>query len=166
MKCKKTEKWILRSFDKKLTKEQQGKLDLHIQACPSCEQKQRDYQKLLDTLRYQSFPDPKPYFWERLKPKLLQQEKYEAWSLWEKWGLRAIPLSILVVALFAAAVLLLFPPKQKSMSQSEILLIQNQIPFQKTRNLLEEEGWERKNLRLIFTSLEEQDKNGIRRYFP
>lgn len=166
MKCKKAEKWILRSLDKKLTKEEQEKMRHHLNLCSSCQQIQRDYQKLLDTFRNQSFPDPKPYFWERLKPKILQQKRDEAWSLWEKWGLRAVPLSILVVALFAAAVLLLLPPEQESMSQSEILLIQNQIPFQQTRSLLEEEGWERKNLRLIFTSLEENNENGIRRYLP
>lgn len=166
MKCKKAEQWILRSFDKKLTKEKQKKLNQHLQVCSSCQQKQGEYQSLLHTLRHEPLPHPKPYFWERLKPKLLQQKRYEPWSLWEKWGLRAVPLSLLIVALLAAVVIFLLPQKQQTLSESEILLIQNQIPFQQTRALLEEEGWEEKNLRLIFTSLEEQDKNGIRRYHP
>lgn len=166
MKCNKTEKWLLSSFDKKLTKEERNKLEQHLKTCSSCQKRQKEYQFILNTLRNEPLPSLKPFFWQRLKPKLRRKNIYETWTLWKKWGLRAISFSFLLMALFALTLFLFSPQEKQQLSQSEALLLRNQLPFQETRSLLEEEGWEEKNIRLIFTSLEEQNENGIRRYFP
>lgn len=163
MKCKKTEKLLLRSFDGLINPEEKVKLEEHLKICLLCRTKREEYQSILNTLKENGRPEPKPYFWERLQPKLKERKKYEPWSLWKQWGIRAIPLSLLVVILLAAAIILFIPPQKEELSQSEVLLLRNLNPLQETRTLLEEEKVENKNMMLIFTAMEE--KNSVRRYF-
>jgi len=168
MKCKKAERMILRSLDGLLSNEEMTLLEGHIRSCPACQTKKEEYQGILDALKEEEFPEPKPYFWERLQFKLNERKRYEPLSLWKQWGLRAIPISFLIVVLLATAILLFMPPKEEelapSLSQSGILLFQNTNPLQETQPILEQEGAENKSMMLIFTSLAE--KNGIRRQFP
>ena len=105
---------------------------------------------------------PKPYFWERLKPRLKDSRPYGIWPLWKQWGIRTIPLSLAII-FFALIVTALLPPADHELSQSGILL-RNQNPFQETMPLLGEEEVENPNMILLFTSLDE--KNGTRRYYP
>jgi len=70
MRCKKTEKYILRSFDDRLSREEKDGLNTHLMKCPLCQERCREYQSMLQTLRPDDFPEPKPYFWERLQPRL------------------------------------------------------------------------------------------------
>ena len=163
MKCKKTEKLLLRSFDGLINPEEKVKLEEHLKICFLCRTKREEYQSILNALKENGRPEPNPYFWERLQPKLKERKKYEPWSLWKQWGIRAIPLSLFVVVLLAAAIILFIPPQKEELSQSEVLLLRNLNPLQETRTLLEEEKIENKNMMLIFTAMEE--KNNVRRYF-
>jgi len=164
MKCKNAEKILLRSFDGLINHEEKVKLEEHLKICLLCQTKREEYQSILNALKEKDRPEPKPYFWERLQPKLKERGKYEPWSLWKQWGIRAIPLSLLVVVLLTAAIILFIPPKKEELSQSEVLLLHNLNPLQETRTLLEEEKVENKNMMLIFTAMEE--KNSVRRYLP
>ncbi len=168
MNCKKVEKFILRAFDGRLPEDEKKELEQHLKRCPRCWKLQEEYQLILDTLRKEDFPEPKPYFWERLQPKLKEGKKYEPWMVWKQWGMRAIPVSLLIIIFLSAALLFFSPPREEveisqSFSQSGLLLLQNQSPFQETTTLLETGRTEDKNMMLIFTSLE--DKNGTRRDF-
>lgn len=168
MKCKKAERMVLRSIEGHLSDEEMTILEEHIRSCPACQIKREEYQGILDALKEEEFPEPKPYFWERLQFKLNERRRYEPLSLWKHWGLRAIPISLLIVVLLAAVILLFMPPKEEelapALSQSGILLFQNTNPLQETQTILEQEGAENKSMMLIFTSLAE--KNGVRRQFP
>ena len=164
MKCKKAERLIFRSFDGLLKKEEKNKLKEHLKSCLLCRTKREEYKSILDTLKENHIPEPKPYFWERLRPKLKEKKRYEPLSLWKQWGIRAIPISLLVVVLLAATIVLFLPHKNEELSQSEVLLLRNLNPLQETRTLFEEEKVENKNMMLIFTAMEE--KNDIRRYLP
>ena len=164
MNCKKAETFLLRSFDGILKNKEKKELEKHLISCLLCQRRRKEYQSILETLRQKDFPEPKPYFWERLQPRLKERKKYEQWSLWKQWNLRAIPLSLLLVVLLAAAVTFFFPAQKEELSQSEVLLLRNLDPFQETRTLFEEEVIENKNMMLIFTAMEEN--NGLRRYFP
>ena len=164
MKCKKAEKLLLRSFDELIKPEEQVKLEEHLKICLRCQTKREEYQSILDALKEKEFPEPKPYFWERLQPKLKERIKYDPWSLWKQWAIRGIPASLLVVSLLAATIILFFPPQKEELSQSEVLLLRNLNPIQETTTLLEEEKVEDKNMKLIFTAMEE--KNSVRRYLP
>ncbi len=163
MRCKKAEKYLLNSFDNRIDKEKKDELKGHLENCPSCQTKKLEYRSLLKILKNETFPDPQPYFWDRLRPKLDAQNKSGSWALWKQWGIRAIPLSMLVIVLLTAALTLFYPPQTQELSHSEILL-RDQNPFQETMPILREEGEENPNMLLIFTSVEEY--NGIRRYFP
>lgn len=164
MKCRKIEKFILRSFDNRLNREEKDMLTFHLKNCPKCQTLYHEYQELLISLRSSTddFPEFKPYFWERLQPRLKEQKQYDPWQLWKTWGLRAIPLSILMIILLVSASLFILPPPSEDLSDSGILL-RDQNPFQESLPLLAEEV-ENPNMMLIFTALEE--KNGARRYSP
>jgi predicted anti-sigma-YlaC factor YlaD len=162
MKCKEVEKFISRHFDGVLTLEEKKKLETHLESCSSCQTKKQEYQSLLETLRKEKFPETKPYFWERLQPKLKEKEKYLPLTLWKRWSIRAIPVSLVIVLLLTAALLIFLPEKKIELSQTEVLLLRELNPLQEANTLLEEGNIENKNMMLIFTSLEEE--NSERRY--
>ena len=164
MKCKKVEKFLLRSFDELLKEEEKNELKKHLESCAQCQTKRAEYQSILDALKEKDFPEPKPYFWERLQPKLEETKQHDPASLWKQWALRAIPASLLVVILLAAAIFLFIPAQQAELSESEDLLLRNLDPLQETTILLEEEKVEDKNMMLIFTAVEEKNSTG--RYLP
>jgi predicted anti-sigma-YlaC factor YlaD len=163
MKCKKAERLILRSMDHSLNPDEKENLLRHLKECRLCRKKQEEYKNILGILGEQEFPEPKPYFWTRLKPKLKRDQSYESWMAWKKWGLRAVPVSLLILILFAFLVTVFIPSDQTELSRAEILL-QNQNPFVDTLPLLEEGRVENENIHLIFTSI--NGENGTRRYFP
>jgi len=168
MDCKKFEKWILRAFDGRIRTNERRELDEHLQDCPLCSATQEEYRVILDTLKEKDFPEPKPYFWERLQPKLKEKKELEPWTVWKQWGIRAIPVSLLMILFLSAALFFLSPPQEEmeltqAFSQSGILLLQNQNPLQETTALLETGGTEDKNMMLIFTAVDEN--NGTRRDF-
>jgi len=164
MKCKKFEKWLLRSFDNLLKEEEKEKLEEHLKSCAYCQVKRREYKTLLSILKKEEGAEPKPYFWERLQAKLKERQKYAVWTVAKNWSLRAIPLTLLVVLLLALALVFISPPKEQELSQSEVLLLRNLNPLQETQILLEAEGLENKNMMIIFSAMEE--KNDTRRYMP
>ena len=154
MKCKEVEKFISRDFDGVLASEEKEKLETHLKSCPGCQAKREEYQSILETLRGGEFPELKPYFWERLQPKL--KEKFLPLTPWKRWSIRAIPISLLIVLLLTTALLIFLPEKRVELSQTEVLL-RELNPLQETNTLLEEGDVENKNMMLIFTSLEEEN---------
>jgi len=161
MKCKNVERKISRSFDGLLKKEEKQALEEHLKDCPICQTKKEEYQNILNTLKGEDYPEPLPYFWERLQPKLKESKSYEPLTLWKQWGIRAIPISLIAVFLLTVAIILFLPNNNEELSQSGALLLRNLNPLQETTSLLEGVGVEDKNMMLIFTAMEE--KNGTRR---
>jgi len=164
MKCKNVERLLSKSFDGILQPEEKEKLEAHLESCLHCQTKRKEYQIILDVLKEKAYPEPKLLFWERLQPKLKEKKKYVPLTMWKRWSLRAIPVSLMIIMLLIAAIAFLIPDKKEELSQTEVLLLRNLNPLQETRTLLEEESVENKNMMLIFSALEE--RNDIRRYFP
>ncbi len=164
MKCKTAEKLFLKAHDGLLSEEETREFEKHIDSCPLCQKSRAEYQNIFDVLGKTDFPEPKPFFWERLRPRLKEQKFFEPWQAWKQWGLRAIPLSLLLVLFLASAILVLGPQPREEFSQSGVLLFEDQSPLQDTGTILGQEGVEDKNMMLIFASLEEQP--GSRRPFP
>ncbi len=162
MKCKQSEKQFLRSLDNRLNPSEKIRLKKHLDDCPKCRKKQSEYHIIRRTLKEKSFPEIKPYFWERLQPKLKEKTPVNPWAVWKQFGLRAIPLSVFFVALFAAAVLLLVPVSKEELelSQTGVLLLQNTNPLEETQTFLSEGGDINKHLLLIFSSLDETSNIG------
>ncbi|MBW1945705.1 MAG: hypothetical protein JRJ51_23170, partial [Deltaproteobacteria bacterium] len=103
MRCKTTEKWILRSLDHNLTDEQEQALAAHRRECAACRALEQEYFNLCQILQSEDFPTPKPYFWERLQPRLEQNPRPGLQALWKQWGLRAIPCSLAIIVFFVLA---------------------------------------------------------------
>ncbi len=164
MKCKKYEKLLLRSLDGLLKTEEKEELDNHLRSCSFCQSKKKEYQTILEALKEREFPEPKLYFWERLQPKLKEREKHAPWLLWKQWGMRVVPLALMMIVLLSTALIFSFAQKEDELSQSGILLFHNSNPIEETKPLLEEGKIEEKNMMIIFAAMEE--KNGTRRYFP
>ncbi len=160
MKCKKIERLLLQSFDGLLKEKETEELENHIKGCSLCQEKRKQYQAILDSLKLKDWPEPKPYFWERLQPKLKEKQKYEAWWVWKTWSIRAIPVFLLLVLLLTAALVFIHPNGGVELSESGVLLLRNLNPLEETRTLFEEEKVENKNMMLIFFTVEEKNGTG------
>jgi hypothetical protein len=164
MKCKKAERLLLRSFDGLLKNGEREELHKHLKSCLSCQSKREHYQLMFDALKERDFPEPRPYFWERLQAKLKESKTYEPWLLWKQWGMKAIPLSLVLIVLLTTVLIFSFLHRSEELSQSGMLLFQNSNPIQETKALLEAEKTEDRSMMIIFTSLE--GKNDSKRYSP
>ncbi len=164
MKCTKTEILISKSLDDLLNDEERDALEKHLGDCPACRIKRNEYAIMKETLRDPGFPEEKPYFWERLQPRLREQRKFDLWSLWKQWSIRAVPLSIIAVVFLAIGLSLFFPQPTDELSQTGDLLLRNSLSLPEPINILDEEGNENKSIQLIFMAMEE--KKDTRRYFP
>lgn len=168
MDCKKIEKLILRAVDGRIKDSERKELDAHLKDCALCSATQEEYRIILDTLKQKDFPEPKPYFWERLQPNLKEKKEPEPLTVWKQWGIRAIPVSLILVIVFGTAILLFSPQETMELSQSGDLLLLNRNPLEKTRAELEQEGFAVKSMELIFTVEEKNNgsNNSSRRYQP
>lgn len=166
MPCNKIEILLLRSLDRRLDESAQARLEAHLDLCSQCRKKMKEYEFIIETLGQEKRPETKPYFWERLQPKLKDKRKNEAWTVWKQCCLKAIPLSLLVVIVLAAATVFFTPAptEEFDLSQTGNFLLQNTNPLQETQPFLTEEGGVNKHLMLIFSSLDETE--GIGRYLP
>ena len=164
MQCKKAEIFLSKSLDGLLTDREKGVLEEHLKGCSSCRKKKEDYVFIIDTLRDEDIPEIKPYFWERMKPRLKERKKYAFWSVWKQWSLRAVPVSIIVVVILAIGLSLSLPQPTDELSQTGDLLLRNTPPLPETVTLLEAETGENKSMQLIFMAMEERPD--LRRYFP
>jgi anti-sigma factor RsiW len=166
MKCKQTEKYLLKSLDDRLNPSESIRLKSHLDGCSHCRKRLSEYQIIRSSLKKEIFPETKPYFWERLQPRLKEKRTIEPWCVGKQFGLRAIPLSILIVVLFTAAVFLLVPSQNEDLelSQTGVFLLQDSNPLGETQTLLSEEGDINKHIMLIFSSLDET--NNIGRNLP
>ena len=166
MKCKQSEKYLLRSLENRLNPSETTQLKVHLDDCPHCQKRLSEYQIIRSSLKEERFPETRPYFWERLQPKLKEKSLIDPWTVRKQFGLRAIPLSVLIVVLFTVAVFLFVPSQNEELelSQTGIFLMQNSNPLEETLTLLSEEGDGNKHIMLIFSSLDET--NNIGRNLP
>jgi predicted anti-sigma-YlaC factor YlaD len=162
MNCKTAEKWISRSLDGRLDERSRGLLEEHLKVCPSCRKAAVEYRSMAALLRRGKEEAPLPRFWERLQPRLKEEQKIMPLVLWERWALHTIPVFVALVVL--AAALFIFTPQAAEMTQSEALLIENTNPFSETKGLFEEKRPEARSMMLIFASLDE--KPAVRRQWP
>ncbi|MEN6311451.1 MAG: zf-HC2 domain-containing protein [Acidobacteriota bacterium] len=154
MRCKKAETMILRSLDGRLDARAAGELEEHLRTCASCRKAEAEYRTMMSLLKTGKEEAPLPRFWERLEPRLKEEQKVVPLVLWERWALHAVPVFVAVVVL--AAGLFVFTPQTRELSQSEALLMENTNPFSETRRLFEANRPEDKSMMLIFASLDEK----------
>lgn len=164
MKCKKAETFLSRSLDGLIAEEEKSALEEHLKSCSACRKKKDEYVFITETLRMEEFPEINPFFWERLQPRLKEGKKYAFLSVWKRWSLRAVPVSIIAVVTLALGLTVFIPQPAAELSQTGDLLLRNNPPLPETVTLIEAESGENKSMQLIFLAMEE--KPDLRRYFP
>ncbi len=164
MKCTKAERLFSKSLDGLLTDKEKDTLEKHLHDCTACQRMSKEYAFMMETLRDPEFPAEKPYFWERLQPRLREERAFDLWPLWKRWSIRAVPLSIITVAALFLSLTLFLPQPTDELSQTGDLLLRNSLSLPEPINLLEEEDNENKSIQLIFMAMEE--KKDIGRYIP
>mgnify|MGYP001042940097 CR=1 FL=1 len=158
MNCQKAERLISKLVDGRLGSRDSARLEGHLRVCPSCAQLLSDYQKMKNFLSDLKITgvEPLPYFEERLKARLQTEARPSLWVALERWYAAAVPV-FMVILLILAGVLFLAQPAEVQMSQSELLLFQNQNPLKDTQAFFEEEKPETRQLKLLFAGLDSQE---------
>ncbi|HAV41888.1 MAG TPA: hypothetical protein DCW97_05720 [Acidobacteria bacterium] len=157
MNCRKAEKLISKQLDNRLEASESAWLNAHLKICPACARLALEYQKLKNLsaeLRIEA--EPSPYFSERVSARLSSEPKPTIWAVVEKWYARAIPV-FLVTATLLVGLLFLMQPAEPELSQSEMLLFQNQSPLKEMQAFFDEEKPENRQLKLLFAGLENLD---------
>jgi anti-sigma factor RsiW len=164
MRCKTAERWLLLSQDGRLDERLRGRLSDHLEACPKCRKAQAEYGAMAALLKNGKDEEPLPRFWERLEPRLEEEEKAMPFILWERLSLRSLPVFLLLVA--AAAGLLFLTPQagEATASASETLLLQNTYSMTEAQTLFDQKKGEDRTMMLIFASLDEP--GSVRRRMP
>ncbi len=164
MGCKKFEKLIIQSLDSELQDWQRDSLEDHLQKCPSCRDKKKEYLTIYNILKEEKAVEPKAYFWPRLQAKIKTREQTSFWPYVRQWSIKIISASLLFALLLALIIAFFTPQRPAELSQSEELLLRNQNPVEEASQLLKEEGIENQNMMIIFSAMEA--KNSSRRYYP
>ena len=164
MDCKKAEHFLLRSLDAKLDPEEKTLLQAHLEKCPSCQKKDREYRLILSLARPQTVPEPLPYFKERLLAKLKERDITAPALLWVKWAHRAVAFSLAAFLLFGAGILFFRPQEPRELSQTERFLLQDENPLGEAASILDQKKAEDRSMMLIFASVGDRDVS--RRYRP
>ena len=164
MDCNKAERFLLRSLDGKLDPEKKTLLQAHLEKCPSCQKKDREYRMILSLVRSQTVPEPLPYFKERLLAKLKEKDKAAPALLWVRWAHRAVALSLAAFLLFGAGIIFFRPQEPRELSQTERFLLQDENPLGEAASILDQKKAEDRSMMLIFASVGDRDVS--RRYRP
>jgi anti-sigma factor RsiW len=164
MDCRKVERFLLKFLDNRLEPEEKRLLQAHLNACPACQAKDREYRRILGLVRPQAVPEPLPYFKERVLAKLEAKAAPAPVFLWVKWAHRAVAFSLAVFLLFGAGILIFEPQEPQQLSQTERFLLQDENPLGEAASILDQKKAEDKNMMLIFASVGDSDVP--RRYRP
>lgn len=158
MNCRQAEKLISRLVDGRLAAGPAARLEAHLKVCPSCARVLADYRQLKSMMSGLQVPEvePLPYFEQRLLARLRAESKPSLWAVVERWYAAAVPV-FLVVALVLVGILFLAQPAEVQMSQSELLLFQEQSPLAETRAIFDAQKPEDRQLQLLFAGLDSQE---------
>ena len=151
MTCRKAERWLLTSFDRGLPGPSRTALAEHLGLCPECRRRAEEYGLLRNRLGEVRTPDPLPRFWERLEARIAEGRPAESGALWLRLWVRAIPVSLSVIAGFLVATLL-FLPAGTELTQPEALLLNEDNPIADTRPIIDEGRSEDRTLMVLFAA--------------
>jgi hypothetical protein len=153
MNCREAERILLLSWDRPLDAAGRAGLDLHQAACPRCRALAGEYAALRDGLRSLPQGTLRPNFMTRLNARIEEIEHPAPLTVWRKWCLRAIPVSLFLIGLFIGGLIFL-PAASDNMSPSEALLLRNANPIVEASAYLNETKGVDKNMAIIFAASE------------
>jgi anti-sigma factor RsiW len=156
MRCRKVEKWLLRSVDGRLDAARGRELEEHLASCPVCAQAAAEYREMFGLLRNRASEEPLPRFWQRLQPGLAEEKRSFALVIWERWCLRAIPAFLGLALALGVGLVLFAPPVRPQLTQAE-LLFRDQNPVTEAGTLFAEGRGESRPMELLFAATDERE---------
>jgi len=151
MTCRKAERWLLASFDRDLPGPAREALARHLALCSECRKRSEIYGVLRSRLAGHQPPDPLPRFWERLEARIAAGRPADARAAWLRLWVRAIPVSLSLIAGFLVATLFFFPTGTE-LTQSEALLFSDDNPIEEIRPIIDEGRMEDRHLMVLFAA--------------
>jgi hypothetical protein len=151
MTCRKAERWLLASFDRDLPGPSREALTRHLELCADCRKRADEYGALRKNLGVAGIPEPLPRFWERLQTRIDEARPADPAAVWARLWVRAIPVSLSLLAGFLVA-MLFFLPAGAELTQPEQLLLTEDNPIADTRPYIEEGRREVRDLMILFAS--------------
>jgi anti-sigma factor RsiW len=151
MTCRKAERWLLASFDRDLPGPSREALTRHLGVCAECRKRAAEYGDLRKRLGVGGIPEPLPRFWERLETRIAESRPADPAAVWARLWVRAIPVSLSLIAGFLIATLF-FLPAGAELTQPEALLLTEENPITDTRPFIEEGQREVRDLMILFAS--------------
>jgi anti-sigma factor RsiW len=151
MNCRTAERWLLESFDHALAPDRRAALLGHLGLCGRCREAAAEFVKVRGRLAGLAVPEPLPYFWERLERRLDEKPAVESAAAWVRWSLRAIPVSLSLIAGFLAASLV-FLPVQSEVVQPEAFLLTEANPITEAPSIIDEPKRENRDVMILFAA--------------
>lgn len=151
MNCRQSERWILRSLESEIGPARRRDLGGHLDACPACRSLRAEFEALRGRLK--AFPEgePRPFLARRVMARIEALERPASGPAWQKWCLRAIPVSLFLIGLFVGGLIFL-PSADEAWNRSEALLLDGSNPLAETAPYFDETKIDDKNVMIIFTA--------------
>lgn len=125
MNCKKVKKNLAGYLEKNLTKNMEEELENHLESCPTCSHLREEFSQLWEALEHREKIQPSPYFWTRLKQRVVEYEegRKPVWG-WlgglVDWARPAVAVAVLLICVFLGYSLGNFPQAVNGQTTSQV----------------------------------------------
>jgi len=160
MRCRTAERWLSRALDRPLDDSIRKALESHLAGCAGCRAAASELRALRTRLSQGVRPEPVPGFWGRIERRLAEAPSLEPQAVWLRWGLRAIPASLAMIAGFLGA-MILFLPASVETSPAQALLFGEQNPLAETRTIIDDDKPGNRDIAVLFAG--DERLNGLGR---
>ena len=105
MNCKNVKKNLVLFLENELPEERRVEMQNHLKTCPDCSRLLEEFSQLWGTLEHRERIQPSPYFWTRLKQRIVEYEEGRKPVLgWfeglVRWARPAVGVAVLLICVF------------------------------------------------------------------
>jgi len=125
MNCKNVEKNLLPFMENELPEERRMEMETHLKTCPDCSHLLEEFSQLWEALEYREKIQPSPYFWTRLKQRIVEYEegRKPVFGWLEglvRWIRPAVAVATTLICIFLGYSLGNFPQQVNGQTVSEV----------------------------------------------
>ena len=105
MNCKNVKKNLVSFLENELPEQRRVQMEKHLEVCPDCFHLLEEFSQLWGALERREKIQPSPYFWTRLKQRIIEyeEERKPAWGWLEGlvgWTRPAVAVAVLLMCIF------------------------------------------------------------------